>query len=226
MKAALVGASDFNAQHFLQHRFDYVVAVDGGYAHLQDAGVQADAVVGDFDSLGFVPTGDGVHVYPSEKDESDLELACRTAVEAGCDALVLYGCLGQRFDHTLATMQVMLAQARDSRRVYAVGDEYALCVLHADGQHAAGLAFDTIPPDMLQSGLYQNRISVFAIGGTAYDVWEHGLKYELDGVEMSDSTSWGLSNEFIGTPAHVVVGRGSLAITFPLVAWDYLQVGV
>lgn len=222
MKAALVGASDFNGWHFARQRFDMVVAVDGGYAHLQDAGLQPDVAVGDFDSLGFVPEAGDVRRFPPEKDESDMELACRIAVEAGCDELVLYGCLGRRFDHTLANMQVMLAQARAGRRVFAVGDDYALAVLHASGENVAGLAFAPIPLDALQREPYRNFISVFAIGGAARGVWEHGLKYDLDGVELPDDVSRGLSNEFTGAPAHIVVSEGGLAITFPLVAWDYL----
>ena len=58
---ALVGAGDFNASQFLamqaEGTFDYVIAVDGGYARLQDAGVDPDMVLGDFDSLGYIPKG-------------------------------------------------------------------------------------------------------------------------------------------------------------------------
>ena len=219
----MVGASDFNEKHFAQQRFDAVVAVDGGYAHLQQAGVQPDIVVGDFDSLGYVPEGDDVRVFPSEKDMSDMELACRAAAEAGCDTVVLYGCLGRRFDHTVANMQVMHAAARAGQRVYAVGDGYALAMLHAQGENPAGLAFSAIPLDALQDEPYRNYVSVFALGGVARGVWEHGLKYDLHGVDLSDGTSWGLSNEFTGAPAHVVVKEGSLLIVFPLAAWEYLQ---
>ena len=45
MKAALVGASDFNAGHFACENYGCVVAVDGGYAHLDAIGVAPDAVV-------------------------------------------------------------------------------------------------------------------------------------------------------------------------------------
>ena len=223
MRAALVGASDFNGRHFAKQRFDAVIAVDGGYAHLQKAGVQPDFVVGDFDSLGYVPEAGDVRVFPPEKDQSDMQLACRAALQEGCDELVLYGCLGQRFDHTIANVQVMLAAARGGQRAYAIGDDHMLVVLHGQRENPAGLAFNAIPLDALQAEPYRNHLSAFALGGTARGVWEHGLKYDLDGVELRDDTSWGLSNEFTGAPAHVVVKEGSLLVVLPLAAWDYMQ---
>lgn len=222
MRAALVGASDFNAEHFASCDFDLVVAVDGGYAHLRDAGVAPDVVVGDFDSLGFVPADGDVRRFPPEKDESDMGLACRAAADAGCDELVLYGCLGRRFDHTMGNIQLMLAQARAGRRVFAVGDAFAVAVLHAQAGNLAALSFRGIPEDALAGGEYANYLSVFAIGGTAHGVWERGLKYALDGVDLPDDTTWGLSNEFAaGEESAVRVEDGSLLVTFPLAAWGY-----
>ena len=225
MRAALVGASDFNARHFAAHQFDLVVAVDGGFAHLQDAGVVPDAVVGDFDSLGYVPDAGDVRRFPAEKDESDMELACRIAREAGCDEVVLYGCLGRRLDHTIANLQVMLGCARAGVHVCAVDDDCAVAVLHAANGKPAELAFSAIPPEVFDNGMYANYISVFALGGTAHGVWERGLRYSLDGVAMNDDRSWGLSNEFCGEPALIRVEEGGLIVTFPLAAWDYLVWG-
>ena len=223
MRAALVGASDFNAAHFAQERFDLVVAVDGGFASLQAAGAAPDIVVGDFDSLGYVPEAVDVRRFPPEKDESDMELACRIARESGADILVLYGCLGRRLDHTLANIQVMLRQARAGVRVLAVGDEYALAVLHAaDGQPAV-LSFETVPLEAFNTGSYGYYLSAFALGGPATGVYERGLKYPLDDATVPDDVSLGLSNEFTGAPASVEVGNGSLVVTFPLAAWPAMN---
>ena len=222
MRAALVGASDFNGGHFAGERFDFVVAVDGGYAYLVDAGVAADVVVGDFDSLGYVPEAKDVRCFPPEKDESDLELACRVALEAGCDSLVLYGCLGRRLDHTLAVLQVMVKLARQGICVRAVGDEFALAVLCGETGQGC-LRFAPVPLDGFANGQYRNYLSAFAYGGAAAGVYEVGLKYALDDATVSDDVSLGLSNEFTGTAAEVRVRAGCLVVTFPLAAWAYLN---
>ncbi|MDO4533839.1 MAG: thiamine diphosphokinase [Coriobacteriia bacterium] len=222
MRAALVGASDFNGGHFAGECFDFVVAVDGGFAYLRDVGVAADVVVGDFDSLGYVPEAKDVRCFPPEKDESDLELACRVACEAGCDSLVLYGCLGRRFDHTLAVLQVMVKFARRGIRVCAVGDEFALAVLCGDAGQGC-LRFAAAPLDGFGNGMYRNYLSAFAYGGAAAGVCERGLKYALDDATVPDDVSLGLSNEFTGAAAEVRVRTGCLVVTFPLAAWEYLE---
>jgi len=222
MKAALVGASDFNAGHFACENYGCVVAVDGGYAHLDAIGVAPDAVVGDFDSLGYVPAAPDVRRFPPEKDESDMELACQVAVEAGCDTLVLYGCLGRRLDHTIANLQVMTRLARTGLRAFAVGDEYAVAVLHGEPGHPASLAFSPIPAAALAQGAYGACLSAFAIGGAARGVWERGLKYALSDATVPDDVSLGLSNEFAEAAASVSVEDGDLVVTFPLPAWEYL----
>ena len=79
---ALVGASEFNAEHFqmmdAEEAFDYVIAVDGGFAHLEAIGRMPDMAMGDFDSLGYVPSIPQVSRFSSNKDASDMELALRS----------------------------------------------------------------------------------------------------------------------------------------------------
>lgn len=218
---ALVGATDFNAQHFASQRFDFVIAADRGYASLTDAGFVPDVVVGDFDSLGYVPQGDDVERFPSEKDESDMELAVRRACEAGCDTLLFYGALGGRLDHTIANVQLMVGCARRGLSVAGIGDSFALVVL--DGRGRRRLHFSAFDPAILYGGEYGRFASVFAYGGTVRDVVETGLKYELGGAEMPDDTSLGLSNEFTGDPAVIAIGSGNAVVTFSIGAWPYLE---
>ena len=223
MRAALVGASTFEADHFRKQHFDYVVAVDGGYAHLQALGVEPDEVVGDFDSLGYVPSAEKVIRYPSEKDASDMALACDIAAAAGCDELVLYGALGGRLDHTLANLALMQGQARAGRRICAVGEGCVVAMLAATEGRAAELRFQAIPLEKLTAEPYRNFLSVFAWGGVAHGVWERGLKYSLEGAVLKDDISLGLSNEFTETEASIGLEQGILLIVVPLAAWDFSE---
>ena len=104
------GASEFNSEQFSARNgagaFDAVIAVDGGFASLADVGCAPDLAIGDFDSLGYVPEGVEVLVFPPEKDASDMELALGEAVARGADAVEVYGALGGRLDHTLANLQL------------------------------------------------------------------------------------------------------------------------
>jgi thiamine pyrophosphokinase len=220
-RCALVGAVDFNAEHFCGERFDLVIAVDGGYRSLASIGRHPDLVVGDFDSLGFVPEGNDVLRFPVEKDASDMELALQGAIRGGCDELVFYGALSQRLDHTLANIQLMVGCARRGLRMFGIGPDFCLAVLDADGQST--LSFDAFDETLLPKAAYGDFISVFSYGGTAKGVCEVGLKYPLDQAAVRDDVSLGLSNEFTGAASCVSVAEGTLIVTFPSAAWVYLK---
>ena len=84
----------------------FVLAADGGLRHTQRLGIAADAVIGDFDSLGFAP--EGANVFPVEKDDTDAMLAVRLGLARGCGEFLIYGGLdGPRLDHTVANFQVL-----------------------------------------------------------------------------------------------------------------------
>jgi thiamine pyrophosphokinase len=217
---ALIGATEFNTAHFARQRFDCVVAVDAGYASLTAIGYEPDVVVGDFDSLGYVPDAVNLLRLPCEKGESDMEMAVRVAVERGCDTLLLYGALGRRMDHTLANLQVMVGCARRGLRVAAVDAECAVVAL--DGQGMSELAFAPFDPTPLDAGAYGRFLSLFAYGSPAYGVCEEGLKYALRDATVPDDVSLGLSNEFTGERARLSVGCGNVLVTFSLAAWEHL----
>ena len=85
---------------------DYIIAADGGYVHTKALGLSPDTVLGDFDSLGFVP--ENALRFPVEKDDTDAMLAVRLGLEQGCDRFLLYGSLdGPRLEHTVANFQTL-----------------------------------------------------------------------------------------------------------------------
>lgn len=204
---ALVGASDFNAGHFVARReegaFDAVIAVDGGFASLASADCAPDLAIGDFDSLGYVPKGVEVLAFPPEKDASDMELALGEAVARGADAVDVYGALGGRLDHTLANLQLLASFAERGLAVSAVGERESVVFLVGPGE----LRLPALP-----SGI----VSVFSLTDVSTGVVEEGLKYGLDGVALTNRTSWGLSNELVGTPARIALESGTLAVFLPL----------
>lgn len=204
---ALVGASDFNADHFTAQwragAFDRVIAVDGGLASLEEAGCAPDEVLGDFDSLGYVPTGLRTVRFPPEKDASDMQLALERAVRHGASAVAVYGALGRRLDHTLANLQLCAAFAEQGVEVVAVGERERV-------------AFLVGPGEMLLDAADEGIVSVFSLTDVSTGVTEEGLRYGLDDVALTSRTSWGLSNEMAGTAARISVEEGTLAVFLPL----------
>ena len=130
---------------------DYVIAADGGYAHTQALGLTPDAVLGDFDSLGFVP--EQAIRHPVEKDDTDAMLAVRHGLRRGCDRFFLYGGLdGPRLDHTVANYQTLQFLADQGARGWLIGEKQIVTV----GADSRALILNIL----LKGGLHGTKIKV------------------------------------------------------------------
>lgn len=204
---ALVGSSQFNAAHFQELDaagvFDYVIAVDGGFASLEAIDRKPDMALGDFDSLGYVPKGLRVAQFSSHKDKSDMELALDRARSMRYDEVYVYGGLGRRLDHTLANLHL-----------FALYSEKGLFVTVVDED--TSVVFITGPDTFEMPAVEAGTVSVFSMNDRAEGVFERGLAYELDDAVLTNRTSLGLSNELIGEAVMIGVEKGTIAIFLPL----------
>ena len=177
-----------------------VIAADGGLRHTEKLGIRPDIILGDFDSLGYVP--EGAEVFPVEKDDSDSMLAVRRGLAEGCGEFYFYGAMaGKRLDHTIANFQTLQFLADRGAVGYLLGGDTAATVVKN-----GSLTF---------SEKAEGVVSVFCMGSDARGVTIRGCKYELvDGV-LTAGHPLGLSNAFIGKTVEIQVKNGSL-----LVLWD------
>ncbi len=190
---------------------DLIIAADGGYRALEAHGVTPHLLVGDFDSLGYVPDHPQIVRHPVMKDETDTALAIAEGRRRGCGEFRIYGGMGGRLDHTLANLQLLCGLVLRGERGFLVGEDMTATVITA-----GRLDF---PAEC------SGTLSVFAVGGPAEGVTLTGLKYSLHGAVLTCDVPLGVSNEFTGEPACVAVERGALAVLWrsephiPLPKW-------
>lgn len=197
----IVGAGERTDDVISPAAGDLLVAADGGYTWLKELGVEPDVLVGDFDSLAEVPTLSSVVRLPKEKDDTDTMFAVRLAMERGYSNFRIYGGAGGRFDHTLANLQILAWLARRGCGNCMYGPTWmASAVAGGELRFPAG-----------QTGM----VSVFCQGDEATGVYLEGLKYPLTDAILTCDFALGVSNEFIGSPSRVAVGKGTL-----LVVWE------
>lgn len=177
---------------------DLVIAADGGYAQL--CGIRPDLVVGDFDSLGYIPAGEHVVRHPAQKDDTDTMLAARIGLERGYRAFVLLGGVGGRLDHTLANMQTLAFLRENGARAALLGEAETITLIQDE-------------PLRFRAGL-SGIVSVFSYGAVATGVYEHGLAYALNDATLSDTNPLGVSNAFTGEAAEVSVQEGRLVVLY------------
>ena len=176
-----------------------VIAADGGLRHTQALGIRPDVILGDFDSLGYVP--DDSQVYPVEKDDTDAMLAVRVGLERGCDFFLFYGAMdGPRLDHTVANFQTLGYLATHGARGALIGRDYIATVL----------CEETIEFSEVAAGI----LSLFCLGASA-EVTIEGLKYGLDHGTLTPDFPLGVSNHFEGKAARITVHDGQA-----LALWD------
>ena len=179
---------------------DYILAADGGLRHLEKLGLKPNGIIGDFDSLGYVP--EGAEVFPVEKDDTDAMLAVKKGLELGFSEFYFYGSLdGPRLDHTVANFQTLQYLADRGAAAYLIGNNYMVTVVK-DG---------TITFPAGRNG----TVSVFCMGADAEGVSIEGLYYELTDGKLTAGFPLGVSNHFTEKEAVISVKQGSL-----LVMWD------
>jgi len=175
---------------------DFVIAADGGYKALDALGVKANLVVGDFDSLGYVPKAEEIVQHPVRKDDTDTLLAIRLGLERGYRNFVITGALGGRLDHSFANLQALLF----------LRDHGARGLLYGDGFAATAVTNGCITIEG------EGTLSVFSFDPAAKGVYLRDVSYPLEGAELTSSFPIGVSNEFIGKPAVIGVEDGTLLV--------------
>jgi thiamine pyrophosphokinase len=138
--------------------------------------------------------------HPVDKDQTDLELALQAAVDAGVEHLVVFGVDGGRDDHVLGNWAAVCGVVDATVEVRAP----------AATSHVVreSIRFeDTQPGDL---------VSVIPWGGVALGVTTSGLKWPLDGADLSPFAALGVSNECLGGPASVSLDDGVAIVVRPI----------
>ena len=178
---------------------DFVIAADGGLTHLEKLGVKPHVIIGDFDSLGRVPSD--AAVFPVDKDDTDSMLAIRRGLREGYRRFVIYGGMdGPRLDHTIANLQALQFLAERKTQGFLVGANHIATVI-CNG----GISFG---PNA------QGIVSVFCMGRDAQGVTIRGLKYGLEDGTLSAGFPLGISNHFTGEISEIAVENGCLLVLF------------
>ena len=199
-KCIIFCAAEFDALAEPVRQDDFILAADGGLRHLKKLNLQPHGILGDFDSLGYVP--DSALVFPVEKDDTDAMLAVRAGLDRGYREFVIYGGLdGPRLDHTMANFQTLQFLAEHDASGYLVGRDHIVTVVRCGMLEFADAA--------------EGIVSVFCMGKDARGVEIRGLHYPLENGVLTAGFPLGVSNHFIGQTAKISVADGSL-----LVIWD------
>lgn len=179
--------------------YSVLIGVDRGAYALLNKGMVPDVAIGDFDSVSEAEMEEirtkiaNVRQYPSDKDQTDLELALMYAFSLDPAEIALFGVTGGRLDHSLA----------------------ALHLLETMHEHnVLGSIFDAQNRVTLVSGKYQivkqNQFRYLSILPLSAEIIISivGCQYPLDHRMMKKGTTLGVSNVITSEVAEITIHQG------------------
>lgn len=185
---------------------DLVIAADGGLDLAHDLDIEANIVIGDFDSVtapaldAARASGAEIITHPRAKDATDFALALDLARERGATRVTIAGGIGGRLDHLLGNALLLGLPEYRGITIEARFGPATLTVIHERTELVGA------PGDL---------VSLFPIGGPAHGITTTGLRWNLSGETLMPGTSRGISNEFVDAGALVLLDRGTLLAIAP-----------
>ena len=184
---------------------DRVVAADGGARHAERLGRRLDLWVGDGDSVdpelleALQRQGVPIRRSPTDKDETDAELAILAALEPDPARITVLGALGgARLDHALANVWLLDHPALAGRDVRLLD---------------AGSRIRLVEPGRLSlAGRAGDLVSLLPFGGDALGITTSGLRYPLRDEPLRSGPSRGLSNVRTAADASVEHRSGRILV--------------
>ena len=192
MKALIIGSGSFSRRCLeICGENPFVICADGGYDSAVKNNITPSVVLGDMDSVEKAPE-DSI-VYPTEKDETDSEIAIDYAIEKGFSEVILAGFTGTRLDHTLNNILLLKKLADKGVSGVIVDDNNEIYYLRDRL---------TLP------GRVGSILSVIPVFGNLFGITTKGLKYPLDNETLYFGKSRGISNVFLDKSCEITVTSG------------------
>lgn len=181
---------------------DIIIGVDGGANFLYQNKIPADLIIGDMDSikpevLSFFKENSKIEIYPTEKDETDSELALKWCRKSGIKEIIFLNSLTGRFDHSLG----LLSQLFSARKydLSAIVENDSQKVFLADKSSFFSIEKGTI-------------LSLIPISEKVESITTSGLKYRLENENLYRESTRGISNESIQSDIKITYKQGELLI--------------
>lgn len=174
----------------------FVICADSGYSYAKELGIKPDVVIGDYDSLGFIPDSNSeIFTFPKEKDDTDLMLAIKEALNRGYKYIDIYGALGGRFDHTFGNIQSLAYISNKGGVGRIITDREVISILN--------------PCEFTVEYREGFSLSLFAYSDVVENYCVNGTKYETK-TNILNTFPLGISNEILGEKATISFTKGRL----------------
>lgn len=181
------------------------IGADRGSLHLLKNDININYAVGDFDSIDeqqkklIKQNTVSINEFPSEKNETDLEIAIEKAIELKPEKIYLFGVTGGRLDHTIINMQLLHTIVKAKIRGIIV-DKWNILELTNNGKHT------------IVKNDYYPYISFIPYTEHVSNITLKGFYYPLKNFHISQGSTRCISNKLNEAKGTLSYKKGMLLV--------------
>ena len=192
--------------NYYSEQCELIIGVDKGCNYLFEAKVKPHYIVGDFDSSNLdvideiVRQGAVKYQYQCEKNFTDSEEAFELGISKNAKRIIFLGATGQRFDHTLGNLGLLLKALKSGVLSEIVDDRNKMFLINEN--------------TVIKRDKEYKYVSFLAYNSKVEEFSIKGAKYNLDKYTLEIGDSRTVSNEFITDEIRLELSNGNILIIF------------
>jgi thiamine pyrophosphokinase len=194
-----------NKEFFMKmiKKSDYVIAANGGSKHTKSFGLIPNVIVGDLDSISkkdylfFLNNGTHIKKHTPIKDKTDIHLALEHAMECGFKEILLLCVFGNRLDHMLANIFLLIMIVEADINVKIVDEFHEIILINKLGRIEGNIG---------------DIVSLIPLTPTVCGVKLSGLKFAPKKGILKMTETLGISNVLTKKLAIITINKGKLLL--------------
>lgn len=194
---------DFLLRHLQNNQYSVIIVVDGALEITHRLHIMPSYIVGDFDTVDLTLLDAYnpriIQRHLPQKDQTDTELAIKTAIEEQCTHLVLLGAIGSRWDHSLAN--IFLLEQLLEKGIHAV---------LWDASNRLYLAKQSFR--IKKEEAFGTYFSLLPLTETVEGVTLTGFRYPVQNMTFHRKYTLGVSNEITEKEAMIEFSKGKFLV--------------
>ena len=192
--------------NYYSEQCELIIGLDKGCNYLFEAKVKPHYIVGDFDSSNLdvideiVRQGAVKYQYQCEKNFTDSEEAFELGISKNAKRIIFLGATGQRFDHTLGNLGLLLKALKSGVLSEIVDDRNKMFLINEN--------------TVIKRDKEYKYVSFLAYNSKVEEFSIKGAKYNLDKYTLEIGDSRTVSNEFITDEISLELSNGSILVVY------------
>lgn len=196
-RCIIIGGAPINNYELIKNKLnnnDFFIYCDSGLIHQKKLGYEPNLIIGDFDSHPNPNLEIETIALPCEKDDTDTYFAVKEAIKREFDEFILIGVIGNRLDHSLANLSILLYLDKHQKYGKILDDYSEIEIVKNEPKYI---------PDSF------SYFSILSAGDIISGVSIENAKYGLNKAQITNYYAYGVSNEVEpGKQAKVKIDEG------------------